>query len=406
MVRNRNHVTGLRSAWDGTRLPFSGLQTTHEDRPLLVSYDLARARRSVTPQDLALRAPDMWRYDELLPTGPNPISLGEVMTPILKCPRLGKHFGLTHLYVKDESRLPTGSFKARGMAVAVTMAAGLGVQHLALPSAGNAGGAAAAYAARAGLPCTVFLPADTPLVNVRECVHFGARVYLVDGLIHDCARVVRAGADRLGWFDLSTMREPYRVEGKKTMGLELAEQFGWTLPDVILYPTGGGTGLVGMWKAFGELRELGWLRGRTLPRFIAVQAAGCAPLAAAFAAGGRHGLPPTHPHTIASGLRVPHAIGDFMVLDTVRASGGVVLTAEDEELLAWARRASRDEGISVCPETGACLAALDRLVKEERIHPDEKVVVFNTGAAQKYVEALDVEPPRIDPDNVPWGELA
>ncbi len=406
MDRNRSHVKGLKSAWDETTFPFGGLCTTHEGRPLLVTYDLARLRKSMSPADLGRRAPDMWRYAELLPAGDNPISLGEVMTPVLPCPRLGKRLGLNNLYIKDESRLPTGSFKSRGMAVAITMASGLGVQHVALPSAGNAGGAAAAYAARAGLACTVFLPADTPLVNVRECAQLGARVYLVNGLIHDCGAIVRAGAERLGWFDLSTMHEPYRLEGKKTMGLELAEQFGWTLPDVILYPTGGGTGLIGMWKAFSELRELGWLRSPKLPRMIACQAAGCAPLVAAFAAGDRHGIAPQHPHTVASGLRVPQGIGDFMVLDAVRASGGMALATEDEELLAWAREAGALEGLSICPETGACLAVLKTLVKEDRIHPDEKVVVFNTAAAQKYVEAMDVDLPRIDPSNVPWSEIS
>jgi threonine synthase len=318
------------------------------------------------------------------------------MSPLLPCPRLGAKLGLVELWIKDESQLPTGSFKSRGMALAITMAKRLGVKQVALPTAGNAGGAAAAYAARAGLECFVFMPEDTPVVNQYECRLAGAKTFLVNGLINDCGRIVREGKERLGWFDLSTLKEPYRLEGKKTMGLELAEQFDWQLPDVILYPTGGGTGLVGMWKAFAELTALGWLKSGKLPRMVSVQSDGCAPIVRAFDAGERFAAPFQNARTVASGLRVPAAVGDFMILDAIRASGGTALAASESHLAEWQRLATSLEGIPVCPESAACVGALESLVARRWIQPQERVVIFNTGAAQKYVEAIRADLPRID----------
>jgi threonine synthase len=393
-----NYVTHLQSAFDGKTLPFGPVYTTHRDRPLFVTYDLKAIRRAVQPSDLARRAPDMWRYSEFLPPADGLVSLGETMTPLLRCPRLGALLGLLHLYVKDESHLPTGSFKARGMAMAITMAKSLGIDHVALPSAGNAGGAAAAYAARAGLKCTVFMPSDAPEVNRLEAGLFGAEVVLVDGLITDCGARVREGVERRRWFDLSTLREPYRLEGKKTMGLELAEQLGWKLPDVILYPTGGGTGLIGMWKAFQELRGVGWLHGR-YPRMYACQSTGCAPLVHAYNTRSRFARTIAEPRTVAAGLRVPSAIGDFMILDAVRASGGRVAAAPENRLVPWMRVAAKTEGLSLCPEAAACLGVLEAAVKAGEILPDQTVVVFNTGAAQKYVEALR---PAVPAPHAPW----
>jgi threonine synthase len=326
------------------------------------------------------------------------VSLGEGMTPLVACSRLGEQLGLQRLIVKDESQLPTGSFKSRGMTVAVSMARHLGLKRLAIPTAGNAGGALATYAARAGLETFVFLPDDTPQINQFEAVLAGARVYLVNGLITDCGRIVRDNADRMQWFDMSTLREPYRLEGKKTMGLELAEQLGWRLPDVILYPTGGGTGLIGMWKAFAELRELGWLNGVKLPRLIACQSDGCAPIVRAFERGERFAKPFADAHTIASGLRVPAAVGDFMILDAVRASGGRAIAGREERIVEWMTRVAAAEGLGICPETAVCFDCLEQLLEQGDVRPDEEVVVFNTGAAQKYPETLRLDLPRIEKD--------
>ncbi len=391
-------VTHLESSIDGSRHDAHSLQTTHQGRPLLVRYDLDSVRGAVSRDQLRSRPPTMWRYRELLPVedDENLVSLGEEMTPLLTCPRLARELGLDELWIKDESRLPTGSFKARGLALAVSKAKELGVRRVALPSAGNAAGAAAAYAARAGLEAFVFLPADTPLVNRGEAALFGARTFLLDGLITDCAAQVQAGAVPMGWFDLSTLKEPYRLEGKKTMGLELAEQFGWTLPDAILYPTGGGTGLIGMWKAFDELEALGWLADAKRPRMIACQSSGCAPIVKAFEAGARFADPFPNPRTVASGLRVPQAVGDFLILDAVRASRGEARSAREDELHSWMKRACSLEGISLCPESAVCLAVLADLVAQGRIERSERVVVFNTGAAQKYVECLPREFARIE----------
>jgi threonine synthase len=400
-------VSHLEGAIDGTKLPFGQLANLHKDRPIWVQYHLDKIKAAVTPADIAKRPPSLWRYRELLPLpqGVEPVTLGEGMTPLLPCPRLGKQLGLDNLFVKDESQLPTGAFKSRGMTAAVSMAKWLGVKRVALPTAGNAGGAAAAYAARAGLECFVFMPADTPTVNQFECVLYGAKAFRVNGLINDCGKIVKEGAARMGWFDLSTLKEPYRIEGKKTMGLELAEQLGWQLPDVILYPTGGGTGLIGMWKAFQELQELGWLKETKFPRLISCQAEGCAPIATAFAKGERFAELFPNAKTVASGLRVPVAVGDFMMLDAIRASGGAALTGREAAIAPWMIRASSAEGISVCPETAVCFDVLEKLVAAGEVKSHERVVVFNTGAAPKYLEALTADLPFIQKENVDWGRI-
>jgi threonine synthase len=401
-------VTHLEAASDGTSFPARTLRTVHQDRPLWVRYDLAAVAAAVTRDAIVRRPKTLWHYRELLPVENDAhiVSLGEGMTPLLDCPRLARKLGMERLLVKDESQLPTGSFKSRGMSVAVSMAKELGLSRLAIPTAGNAGGALAAYCARAGMDCFVFMPADTPEVNRGEAALFGARTFLVDGLIGDCAAIVRAGVERLGWFDMSTLKEPYRLEGKKTMGLELAEQMGWQLPDVILYPTGGGTGLIGMWKAFAELRALRWLDSRTLPRLFACQSSGCAPIATAFDAGARKATAPQSPRTIASGLRVPTAVGDFMILDAVRASFGRAMAADEDGIAGWMRLAAETEGLSLCPESAVCLGVLERALREGHVSSSETVVLFNTGAVQKYVELLRVDLPRIDRAAIDWGRIA
>lgn len=400
-------VSHLEAAIDGTRIPFGQLVGMHADRPVWVRYHLDKIREAVTPADIAKRPPTLWRYRELLPLplDVEPVTLGEGMTPLLPCPRLGAQLGLTDLWVKDESQLPTGSFKSRGQTMCVSLAKWLGVTRVALPTAGNAGGAAAAYAARAGMECFVFMPADTPTVNQFEAHLYGAKAYRVNGLIHDCGKIVKAGADRMGWFDLSTLKEPYRLEGKKTMGLEVAEQLGWTLPDVILYPTGGGTGLIGMWKAFRELVELGWIPADKLPRLYSVQAEGCAPIVRAFDKGERFADLFPNARTVASGLRVPAAVGDFMMLDAIRESGGKAIAGKEASIAPWMRRASAAEGVSVCPETAVCFNVLEGLIARGEVQPHERVVVFNTGAATKYLEAMPVELPSVDKDAVGWDKM-
>jgi threonine synthase len=332
----------------------------------------------------------MWRYRELLPAGPDeaPVTLGEGFTPLIRAPRLGRSIGLTSLYIKDESPNPTGSFKARGMAAAVTMALHRGAKALSLPSAGNAASAAAAYGARAGLSVHVFMPRDTPVIFSRECSALGAAVTLVDGVITDAGRAMaEAGKDR-GWFDLSTLKEPYRVEGKKTMGFELAEQFSWELPEVVLYPTGGGTGIVGMWKAFHEMEALGWI-GSARPKLYSVQASGCAPIVRAFEQGHDRAEPETAPQTFASGLRVPRAIGDALILKALRESGGGAVAVSDDDIRSAWHEIGRAEGIFCAPEGAATWAALKRLVSEGVVRSAEKVVLFNTGTGLKYAEFLD-----------------
>ncbi|MGE3171411.1 MAG: threonine synthase [Planctomycetota bacterium] len=404
----RCFVDHLASTFDATTFAPGTAQTTHGDRPIVVRYDLQSLGRAVGRTMVAARAPTLWKWRELLPYARDEdvVSLGEATTPLLDCPRLARHLGLERLRIKDESLLPTGSFKARGMALAVTMARALGLDHLAAPTAGNAGGALAAYAARAGLRCTVLMPHDTPIVNQREAAAYGARTFLVDGLIHHCGAIVAEGARRGLWFDLSTMKEPYRLEGKKTLGLELAEQCDWRLPDAIFYPTGGGTGLLGMQKAFDELGELGWLLSERRPRMFACQPEGCAPVVHAF----RHGHEATamvaDAHTMASGLRVPKPFADRMILDCLRRSNGGAIAAPEAELRPWAARAMGLEGIAVCPETGACLAALQRCVRDGVIARDADVIVCNTGAAQKYVEVFATELPQLRREALDWDRLA
>jgi threonine synthase len=391
-------VSHLESALDGTRLEAGRVHTVHKGRPLWVRYDLAGIRASLKPADLSLRLPSLWRYRELLPLplDEEPVSLGEGFTPLLPCPRLGRELGLSRLFIKDEAQLPTGTFKSRGMTVAVSMAWHFGLKRLAIPTAGNAGGALAAYGARTGMEVYVFMPEDTPRINQMEAHLAGARVYLVNGLITDCGRIVREGTERMGWFDMSTLKEPYRLEGKKTMGLELAEQSRWRLPDVILYPTGGGTGLIGMWKAFAELRELGWLTSETMPRLVACQSDGCAPIVRAFEKNERFAEPFVNAQTMASGLRVPAAVGDFMMLDAIRASSGCAVAGREGHIVAWMRRVAGLEGIGICPETAVCFDCLERLRKENAIREEEEVVVFNTGAAQKYPEVIPLDVLRLD----------
>jgi threonine synthase len=401
-------VTRLESALDQTPFDPNQVHSLHRDRPLWVRYDLARIRQSLTRQQLQERPETMWRYRELLPIGDTiePVSLGERMTPLLAAPRLAKRCGLDNLTIKDESQLPGGSFKSRGMAMAITMAKHFGIRRVALPTAGNAGGAAAAYAARAGIECFVFMPRDTPIVNQLECSLFGAKVYLVDGLINDCGKIVKQGIETMNWFDLSTLKEPYRIEGKKTMGLELAEQCDWKLPDVILYPTGGGTGLIGMWKAFQELQSLGWLESAIMPRMVVVQSDGCAPIVRAFRAGERFASLFENAHTLASGLRVPMAVGDFMILDAVRESGGIAVDVDESRIQAWTADACRAEGISLCPESACCLGAIEQLLASGWLKPKERVVLFNTGAVQKYVEAIQTELPVFrNSQPIDWSQL-
>jgi threonine synthase len=377
-------------------------------RPLWVRYDLGALKKGFSKKALFGRPPTIWRYLEMLPMEDpaNIVSLTETITPILETKRLAAHFGVKHLFVKDESRLPTGSFKARGMALAISKAKEFGITRVAVPTAGNAGGAMAAYAARAGMEAYVFMPEDTPAINKKECYLAGAKTYLVNGLITDCGRLVGEGKKTKNWFDVSTLKEPYRIEGKKTMGLELAEQFEWELPDVILYPTGGGTGLIGMWKAFAELEALGWLKSPKKPKMISCQSEGCAPIATAFAKGERFAKKFENAATIASGIRVPAAVGDFMILDAVRESGGVAVATPEADIPKWMRLASGQEGIALCPETAVCFGALELLLKRRTIKKDDRILVFNTGAAQKYPEAINEQLPLIDISKpIDWDSL-
>jgi threonine synthase len=358
-------------------------------KPLLVAYDLERAAATLKRETLTGRVASLWRYREVLPVDDerNTLTLGEGMTPLLKAERLGAQFGLSNLFIKDEGVNPTGSFKARGMSVAISMAKELGVQKLAVPSAGNAAGALAAYAAKAGLPAFIFMPNDTPKANIVECQQTGAQVTLIDGLITDCGKIIAERKQAEGWFDVSTLKEPYRVEGKKTMGYELAEQFNWDLPDVILYPTGGGTGLIGMWKAFDEMEQMGWI-GSHRPRMITVQAEGCAPIVKAFAVGANAGVDVPGAHTVASGLRVPKAVGDFIMLDILRKSGGTAVSVTDEDLVAAVREIGSAEGIFAAPEGAACLPALKQLLARGEVDVHDRVVLFNTGCGLKYLEVF------------------
>ncbi|WP_076068701.1 threonine synthase [Sphingomonas montana] len=379
-------VTHLECSMTGERFEADRLHgLSNVGRPLLVRYDLDGVRGAMTQAGLAARPADLWRYRELLPVRETRdiVSLGETMTPIVPLPTVARALGAAELLVKDEGRLPTGSFKARGLVMAISMAKALGVKTIAMPTNGNAGAAAAAYASRIGMEAVIFCPADTPEINVREIAAQGARVYRVDGLIDDCGKLVGQGAKERGWFDLSTLKEPYRIEGKKTMGLELAEQLDWTLPDVIFYPTGGGTGLIGMWKAFDELEAIGFI-GPERPRMVAVQAEGCAPIVKAWEEGARHATRWEGSHTIAMGIRVPQAVGDFLILDAVRASNGFGITVSDEEILTAVDRVGREEGLLLCPEGGATLAAYIKARADGRVRADERVLLFNCATGLKY----------------------
>jgi threonine synthase len=360
----------------------------------LARYDLASVRRYVRRSDCAQRPHDLWRYRELLPVldVANVVTLGEGGTPLLPLRRLGSQLGLGHLYLKEEGYNPTGSFKARGLAMAVSKAKELGLGKLAIPTAGNAGSAMAAYAAAAGLEAYVFAPDDTPAMIVQECMILGAHTYVIKGLINDAGRIVQEGKAEHGWFDMSTLKEPYRLEGKKTMGIELAEDFGWHLPDVILYPTGGGTGLIGMWKAFAELRALGWIDDHR-PRMVVVQAEGCAPIVKAFEEGATEAPLWPSAHTMASGLRVPKAFADFLILQAVRDSEGTAIAVSDEEMAQGQCRLAATEGIFACPEGAATVAALQILRQQGWIQAHERVVVFNTGSGLKYADLLHATPP-------------
>lgn len=360
-------------------------------KPLLVRYDLKAAAASMTKDSLASRTSSLWRYREVLPVHDedNIVTFGEGWTPLLKADSLAGRMPVKlDLYIKDEGQNPTQSFKARGMTAAISMAKEFGVKKVAVPSAGNAASAMAAYAARAGMEAYIFMPSDTPKANIIECRETGANVTLVDGLITDCGKIVAERKEAEGWFDVSTLKEPYRVEGKKTMGYELAEQLRWTLPDVIVYPTGGGTGLIGMWKAFDEMEAMGWI-GPKRPRMVTVQSETCAPIVRAFEKGERFADEFENAATVASGLRVPKAIGDFLILDAIRASGGTAVSVPDRELVDAVGEIGAAEGVFTAPEGAACLPALRRLIDEGAVKEGETVVLFNTGSGIKYLEAFD-----------------
>jgi len=384
-------VTHLECSLTGERYPADQLHgLSKAGKPLLVRYDLDGIRRALPRDALASRPQTLWRYREMLPVrrAENVLSLGEVVTPLIQLPRLASRLAPKgqkpgEILVKDEGRLPTGSFKARGLVLAVSMAKELGIRHMAMPTNGNAGAAMAAYCARAGIKATVFCPDDTPAVNVREIAMQGAAVYLVDGLIDDCGKLVAEGEKSVGWFNCSTLREPYRIEGKKTMGIELAEQLGWEMPDVIFYPTGGGTGIIGMWKAFAELEALGWI-GKKRPRMVVVQASGCAPMVKAWEAGEEHAPRWQDAHTFAAGIRVPQAVGDFLILRAVRDSGGFATAVDDDAIMRAWREVAAEEGLLLCPEGAATYAAYKQAIAEGRVGPGERVVLFNCATGLKY----------------------
>jgi threonine synthase len=377
------------------------LQTVCPDcgKVLFARYDLPAARKSM-PRDFSSRPSTMWRYRELMPVRDeaNIVSLGEGMTPLLRATRLGRDYGFEQLFIKEEGLNPTGTFKARGMSAAVSRAKELGVSTIAAPSAGNAAGALAAYGAAAGIETSVFIPADAPGINKIESAVCGANVYLIEGLISDAAKVVRQIGPRRGWFDFSTLKEPYRVEGKKTMGFELAEQFDWQLPDVIIYPTGGGTGIIGMWKAFDELEQLGWI-GKERPKMISVQAEGCAPVIRALMEGKTACEAWQEAHTIAAGLRVPHPFADYLILRAIRESEGTALAVSDSEIIACIRESARLEGLFLCPEGAATVVAFKHLAASGFLRPDQRVVLFNTGCGLKYADLVPSEFSRIKPDD-------
>jgi len=377
-------VTHLECAYTGERYEADQLHgLSAAGKPIIVRYDLEAIARAVSKEEIVSRSGGFWKYREFLPVrnSVNIPALGEAITPLISLPKLAGKGG--ELIVKDEGRLPTGSFKARGLALAVAMAKELGLTRLAMPTNGNAGAAMAAYATRAGLQTTIFCPDDTPEINVSEIELQGGTVYRVNGLINDCGKIVGEGKEPTGWFDVSTLKEPYRIEGKKTMGLELAEQFGWELPDVIFYPTGGGTGLIGMWKAFDELEAMGWI-GSKRPKMIAVQSTGCAPIVKAFEAGEEHAPLWEDAYTVASGIRVPIAVGDFMILRAVRESGGFAIAVPDDEILEAQEQVARSEGVLLCPEGAATFVAYQKSLAEGRIAATDRAVLFNCATGLKY----------------------
>jgi threonine synthase len=379
-------VTHLECAMTGERHAADEAHNlSRASKPLLVRYDLAGVKKALSKETLAKRPPDLWRYRELLPVRrvQDIVSLGEAMTPLLPLPKLAAKLRGGEILVKDEGRLPTGSFKARGLVMAVSMAKAFGIKHMAMPTNGNAGAALAAYASHAGIKTTIFCPEDTPEVNVSEIGLQGAAVYRVNGLIDDCGKIVAEGKAKVGWFDTSTLKEPYRIEGKKTMGLELAEQLGWTMPDVIFYPTGGGTGLIGMWKAFAELEAIGFI-DKKRPRMVAVQAAGCAPMVRAYEEGVENATRWENAQTIAAGIRVPQAIGDFLILRAVRESGGFAIAVSDEAITEGLEGAAREEGFLMCPEGAATYAAYKQSLADGRVGRNDRVVLFNCATGLKY----------------------
>ena len=379
-------VTHLECSWTGEVYEADQPHNlSRVGKPLLVRYDLDGVRASLSKEALAARPNDLWRWRELLPVRrvADIVSLGEVATPLIPLMRSVQDLGGGEVLVKDEGRLPTGSFKARGLVMAVSMAKAFGLKHLAMPSNGNAGAALAAYASRAGIRATVLCPHDTPEINLSEIALQGAAVYRVNGLIDDCGKLVGQGREVTGWFDVSTLKEPYRIEGKKTMGLELAEQLGWELPDVIFYPTGGGTGLIGMWKAFAELEAIGFI-GSKRPRMVAVQATGCAPMVRAFEAGDETAPRWEGAHTVASGIRVPQAVGDFLILRAVRESGGFAIAVSDEAIMAAVESVAQADGLLLSPEGGATMAAYRQALADGRVGKDDRVVLFNCATGLKY----------------------
>jgi threonine synthase len=379
-------VTHLECAGTGERHAADAIHNlSRAGKPLLVRYDLNGVKKVLSKDELAKRPPDLWRYRELLPVRrkENIVSLGETMTPLVPLPKLAAKLGVGEILIKDEGRLPTGSFKARGLVMAVSMAKALGITHMAMPTNGNAGAALAAYASHAGIKTTIFCPEDTPEVNVSEIGLQGATVYRVNGLIDDCGKIVGEGKAKVGWFDVSTLKEPYRIEGKKTMGLELAEQLGWEVPDVIFYPTGGGTGLIGMWKAFAELEAIGFI-GSQRPRMVAVQAAGCAPMVRAYEDGAEHAPRWENAQTIASGIRVPQAVGDFLILRAVRESKGFAIAVSDDAISAALDEVARAEGFLMCPEGAATYAAYQQSLADGRVKKTERAVLFNCATGLKY----------------------
>jgi len=391
-----SHVSHLECSVCGRRREAGTVQTLCEcGGPLLVRYDLENAKQWWSRDSLAKAPPTMWRYAPLLPVKDSKhiVSLGEGLTPMMKADRLAARLGVSDLWVKDEGVNPTGSFKARGMSCAVSMCAELGLSKIAVASAGNAGSALAAYAAASGTEAHIFMPRDVPLSNYTECRAYGAHVTLVDGLISDCGRIIGERKQAEGWFDISGLKEPYRIEGKKTMGYEIAEQFGWTLPDVILYPTGGGVGLIGMWKAFAELEALGWISSQR-PKMIAVQTTGCQPVVRAFESGETKTAYWDGAHTVAAGLRVPKPLGDVLTLSAIRASEGTALAVSDEELLDSSLELANATGVFVAPEGGACLAALKKLLANGFLKSDERIVLYNTGTGLKYLEAFSTRFPQ------------